>query len=112
MLVLILIMDMEDKVKVRYCAAGNCTFRMSSIDKDRHVLCPSHTGWQCTWDTRCDVCREWPDSVMREYVKLQQGKVRKKVYKDRKRAERLAAGETSNDRPPPLVITFIVFVFW
>ena len=100
MLDLILIMEEESKVKVRYCASENCTFRMSSIEKDRHVLCPSHTGWQCTWDTRCNVCKEWTDSEMKEYLRLQQGKARKKVYKDRKRALKLATGETSNDRPP------------
>ena len=37
---------------------------------------------------------------MKDYLKLQQGKARKKVYKDRKRALKLATGETSNDRPP------------
>ena len=88
----------ESKVRVRLCAAENCTVRMSSLDKDRHVLCPSHTGWQCTWDTRCNVCKEWTDSQMRDYLRLQEGKARKKAYKERKRALKLAAGETTDDR--------------
>ena len=91
-------MSDDSRVKVRLCAVDNCTVRMSAIEKDRHVLCPSHTGWQCTWDTRCDVCRDWTDSQMRDYVKLTEGKARKKAYKDKKRAARLAAGEPADDR--------------
>ena len=74
----------EDKVKVRICAADNCTIRMSSVDKDAHVLCPSHTGWQCSWEIRCDVCRDWPDSRMKDYMKLTLQKVRKNAYKQEK----------------------------
>ena len=91
-------MSDDSKVKVRLCAVDNCTVRMSAIEKDRHVLCPSHTGRQCTWDTRCDVCKDWTDSQMRDYVKLTDGKARKKAYKDKKRAARLAAGEPADDR--------------
>ena len=88
---------MEDKVRVRYCAMENCTVRMSSVEKDRHVLCPSHTGWQCTWDRRCAVCKDWPDSQMKAYVKLQDGKGRKKAHKERRKAAKLAAGVTADD---------------
>ena len=88
----------QDKVRVRYCAMENCTVRMSSVEKDRHVLCPSHTGWQCTWDRRCAVCKEWPDTQMKAYVKLQDGKGRKKAHKERRKAAKLAAGLTADDR--------------
>ena len=88
----------QDKVRVRYCAMENCTVRMSSVEKDRHVLCPSHTGWQCTWDRRCAVCKDWPDTQMKAYVKLQDGKGRKKAHKERRKAAKLAAGVTADDR--------------
>ena len=91
-------MSDDSKVRVRICAAENCTVRMSSIEKDRHVLCPSHTGWQCTWDVRCNICNDWTDSQMREYLRLQEGKARKKAYKERKKTLKLAAGETTEDR--------------
>ena len=79
-----------DKVRVRTCAAENCTIRLSSIEKDEHVLCPTHSGWQCSFDTRCDICRNWSEVKMKEYLKLQAGKARRKVYKDKKRAEKRA----------------------
>ena len=88
---------MSDKVKIRLCAKENCTVRLSSIEKDEHVLCPTHTGWQCNYDTRCDICRNWSEDKMKDYLKLQAGKARRKVYKDKKRAEKRAAGETSAD---------------
>ena len=99
MLDIALIMSDDNKVKIRMCAAENCTVRMSAVEKDRHVLCPSHTGWQCTWDLRCDVCKEWTDTQMREYLRLQEGKARKKAHKDKKRALRLADGKAADDRP-------------
>ena len=91
-------MSDDSRSKVRVCAADNCTVRMSAIDKDRHVLCPSHTGWQCTWDMRCDICRDWTDTQMREYLRLQEGKARKKAYKERKKALRMAADQPADDR--------------
>ena len=87
----------DDSKKVRYCAMENCTVRMSSCEKDRHVLCPTHTGWQCKWDVRCNVCQDWPDTLMREYVKLTEGKARKKAYKDKQKALK-AANEPTDDR--------------
>ena len=82
----------DDSKKVRYCAMENCTVRMSSCEKDRHVLCPTHTGFQCKWDVRCNVCQDWPDTLMREYVKLTSGKARRKAYKDKQRALKAANG--------------------
>ena len=35
---------------------------------------------------------------MRDYLRLQEGKARKKAYKERKRLLKLAAGETTDDR--------------
>ena len=90
-------MSEDSKNKVRYCAMENCTVRMSSCEKDRHVLCPTHTGWQCKWDVRCNVCQDWPDTLMREYVKLTEGKARKKAYKDKQKALK-AANEPADER--------------
>ena len=98
MLALDLNMSDDNKVRVRMCAAENCTVRISAVDKDRHVLCPSHTGWQCTWDQRCDICREWTDSQMKDYIRLQEGKARKKSHKEKRKAAKLAAGTTADDR--------------
>ena len=91
-------MSDDSRSKIRLCAAENCTVRMSAVEKDRHVLCPSHTGWQCTWDMRCEICKEWTDTQMKEYLKLQEGKARKKAYKDKQKALRLAAGKPADDR--------------
>ena len=90
-------MSDDSKIKYRTCAFENCTVRMSSLDKDRHVLCPKHTGWQCKWDVRCNVCQDWPDTQMREYIKLTEGKTRKKAYKDKQKALK-AANETPDGR--------------
>ena len=76
-------MSDDSRVSIRFCAMENCTNRMSSIEKDRHLLCPSHVGWQCSWEVRCDVCRDWSDSAMRDYIRLTEGKARRKAYKDR-----------------------------
>ena len=42
------------------------------------------------------MCKDWPDSQMRSYVKLQDGKGRKKAHKERKKAAKLAAGLTAD----------------
>ena len=82
----------DDHAKVRMCAIEGCNIRMSSVDKDRHLICPGHTGWQCSWDQRCEVCRDWTDQDMRNYVRLQEGKAQKKAHKEKKKAAKLAAG--------------------
>ena len=89
----------DDHIKFRTCEVANCNVRMSAIEKDRHMICPSHTGWQCNWEQRCNVCKEWPDQEMRDYLRWQEGKARKKAHKDRKKALKLAAGKTPEERP-------------
>ena len=81
----------EDTHKIRYCAVTNCHIRMSAIVKDPHVLCPVHTGFQCDQDKRCDICKTWSEQQMLDYIKLQEGKARRKAHKDRKRAMKLEA---------------------
>ena len=43
------------------------------------------------------MCQDWPDTQMREYIKLTEGKARKKAYKDKQKALK-AANETSDER--------------
>ena len=71
--------------KIRVCAFYGCNFRMSSVDKDPHLLCPAHVGWLCSLEQRCDTCKDWPDDQMKAYCKLQQEKARKKAHRDRKK---------------------------
>ena len=80
----------EDTHKIRYCAVTNCHIRMSAIVKDPHVLCPVHTGFQCDQEKRCDICKTWSEQML-DYIKLQEGKTRRKAHKDRKRAMKLEA---------------------
>ena len=88
--------DMADEqVKIRTCQVDGCKKRMSSIEKDRHLLCPVHIGWQCNWEQRCNICKEWPDQQMRDYMRLQEGKARKKAHKDKQKA--LKAANRSSD---------------
>ena len=83
--------------RIRYCAVIECNVRMSAVQKDPHLLCPTHTGFQCNLETRCEVCKEWSDDQMLEYIKLQEGKARRKAHKDRKRAMK---AETASDVRP------------
>ena len=78
--------------KVRYCAEPGCQVRMSSLDKDSHLLCPSHTGWCCSMDQRCDVCRSWSKQQMVAYMALQVSKARKKASREKQRVLKSAGG--------------------
>ena len=82
----------DDSAKIRACAIAGCNKRMSSLEKDKHLVCPGHTGWQCSWTQRCEVCQSWSDQDMKAYIRLQEGKARKKACKEKKKAARLAAG--------------------
>ena len=76
---------MSEAAKIQSCAFTGCNFRMSSVDKDPHLLCPAHVGWLCSLDQRRDTCKDWPDDQMKAYCKLQQEKARKKAHRDRKK---------------------------
>ena len=86
----------DDQIKIRYCQVDGCKKRMSSLEKDRHLLCPIHTGHLCNWEQRCNVCKDWPDLQMKEYLRLQEGKARKKAHKDKQRALRAANRSTES----------------
>ena len=86
----------DEQVKIRTCQVDGCNKRMSSLEKDRHLLCPIHTGYQCNWEQRCNICRDWPDQQMKEYLRLQEGKARKKAHKDKQKALRAANRSTES----------------
>ena len=90
----------DNPQKVRYCGFENCKARMSAIAKDPHILCPSHVGWQCSSNQRCDICKDWEDSRMFEYMKLQEGKARKKVSKEKRRQQKSADGKSEHLMSP------------
>ena len=89
----------DEPTKVRYCSFADCKTRMSALVKDPHLLCPNHIGWQCNNELRCETCKEWSESRMAEYTKLQVGKARKKIDKEKRRARRLAANTSAVGRP-------------
>ena len=76
---------MSEIAKFRLCAAVGCNARMLSVDKDSHLLCPTHTGFVCNMDRRCSVCTTWNEEQMRSYCSLQAAKARKRAYRERKR---------------------------
>ena len=40
------------------CCAG-CYSRMSSIDRDKHLLCIRCCGYECSVDLRCEECEHF-----------------------------------------------------
>ena len=46
-----------------------CNIRMSSILPDKHTLCTSCRGNECTINNKCFECSAWTDDVMHKYVK-------------------------------------------
>ena len=84
--------------KIRICARQGCKTRMSAIEKDSHLLCPSCTGSGCDLEHRCSVCCDWPKDKMVRYVQLQEGKARKKVYKDKQKSLKLSDGSSATTK--------------
>ena len=78
--------------KKRICPT--CKLRMSSLDKDPHLLCLSCRETKCSFDTRCDTCISWSDDQMNNYIryqdKLRKDRERKKAKLDSSRAHDLA----------------------
>ena len=89
----------DDTNRIRFCGVANSNVRMSAVSKDPHVICPVHTGFICNMDKRCDICSEWSVQRMQDYVKLQEGKARRKAHKDRKRACQQESSSADGGRP-------------
>ena len=43
---------------------------MSAKTADRHTICVSCRGFDCTVDTRCEECIDWPEEDVRSYAKM------------------------------------------
>ena len=52
----------------RKCVA--CTRRMSVKTADRHTICIAFRGFDCTLESRCEECIQWPEEEVRLYTKL------------------------------------------
>ena len=48
----------------------SCPRRMSAKTADRHTICVSCRGFDCTTDTRCEECIDWPEEEVRSYAKM------------------------------------------
>ena len=47
-----------------------CPRRMSAKMADRRTLCVVCRGFDCTVETRCEECIEWPEEEVRLYAKM------------------------------------------
>ena len=52
----------------RSCA--RCYSRMSSIDRDKHLLCICCRGYKCSVDLRCEECENWSKEEMLAHEKI------------------------------------------
>ena len=52
----------------RKCVA--CPRRMSAKTADRHTICVVCRGFDCSIDSRCEECIEWPEEEVRLYAKV------------------------------------------
>ena len=48
----------------------SCPRRMSAKTADRHTICVSCRGFDCTIDTRCKECIDWPEEEVHSYAKM------------------------------------------
>ena len=60
-------MDPVDPDSRRTCLT--CSARMSSLFHDKHSVCATCYGNECTLDKHCSECSSWEDDVMNRYVK-------------------------------------------
>ena len=60
-------LDPVDEESQRTCPT--CNARMSSISNDKHSVCVSCRGVDCTFEKRCDECFSWDEEVKTKYVK-------------------------------------------
>ena len=48
----------------------SCPRRMSAKTADRHTVCVHCRGFDCTFETRCEECIDWPEEELRLYTKM------------------------------------------
>ena len=52
----------------RSCA--KCPARMSSIDRDKHLICIKCRGYECSVALRCEECKGWSKEEMLSHEKV------------------------------------------
>ena len=52
------------------CSCSRCPSRMSSFDRDRHLVCTRCRGYECSVDLRCEECEIWSQEEMLAHEKL------------------------------------------
>ena len=70
-----------------------CPRRMSAKTADHHTICVVCRGFDCTVDTRCEECIEWPEEDVRLYAKMSKSLKSKGSSKHR--------DKTPASTPPP-----------
>ena len=48
----------------------SCPRRMSAKTADLHTICVACRGFDCSIDTRCEECLDWPEEDVRLYAKM------------------------------------------
>ena len=71
-----------------------CPRRMSAKTADRHTICIVCRGFDCTIETRCEECVEWPEDDVRLYAKMRKS-LKSKDFS--KRCDK----PTASPPPPP-----------
>ena len=51
-------------------SCSRCPGRMSSFDRDRHLVCTRCRGYECSVDLRCEECESWSQEEMLAHEKL------------------------------------------
>ena len=49
---------------------ARCPSRMSSIDRDKHLICIRCHGYECVVDSRCEECESWSKEEMLAHEKI------------------------------------------
>ena len=51
------------------CSCSRCPGRMSSFDRDRHLVCTHCWGYECSVELRCEECESWSQEEMLAHEK-------------------------------------------
>ena len=76
-------MDSTPPPKKSSKSCSSCHVRMSTKDFDTHIICIVCRGGDCNIDKRCDVCIDWPEERMAQYVSYQALLLKKRLSKDK-----------------------------
>ena len=67
--------------KIRRCL--RCPTRMSSTDKDPHLVCSACRGLDCWEGSKCLECRNWSLDIFSKYLSNQRVIKRKRRYREK-----------------------------